>query len=32
MMQGQLGYVDQETVDIAIALVDDLIQQHKNVS
>jgi hypothetical protein len=30
MMSKQLGYVDQETVDIAIDLVNDLILQYKN--
>lgn len=28
MLSKQLGYVDQETVDIAISLVDDLILQY----
>ncbi len=28
MLQGELGYVDKETVDIAIKLVDDLIFQY----
>lgn len=28
MLSGQLGYVDKETVDLAIELVDDLIVQY----
>ena len=29
MLKRELGYVDQETVDLAIQLVDDLIVQYK---
>lgn len=28
VLSGQLGYVDKETVDLAIELVDDLIVQY----
>lgn len=28
MLQGQLGYVDKETVDLAIELVDDLLVRY----
>lgn len=28
MLSGELGYVDKETVDLAIQLVDDLILQY----
>lgn len=29
MLTKELGYVDQETVDLAIELIDDLIVQYK---
>lgn len=28
MLSGELGYIDKETVDLAIELVDDLILQY----
>lgn len=28
MLSGELGYVDKETVDLAMELVDDLIMQY----
>ena len=28
MLSGELGYVDEETVDLAIKLVDDLITEY----
>lgn len=32
MMQNALGYVDKETVDIAVGLIDDLLVQYGAVN